>query len=166
MLIRWMLRTVPVLLLSAGCSFSAPLTITFASSLLNAFRGQTVTFSATVANTTASTVFLNGDALNITAPLTGNDTRFLINFPLSLSGGQMFTAPIFDISVPANAPFGLYPGNFDILGGSSSTAQTTVGSAAFAVNVVPEPGTLGALAAGVGCLLLLPALQRRSAGTQ
>src|SRR5207244_10815945 len=96
------------------------------------------------------------DALQIAGPLTGNDTRFFLNFPVSLAGGQMVTAPIFDISVPANAPFGLYPGQFDILGGSSSTAQTTVGSATFAVNVaVPEPGTLGSMLAGLGIVLLI-----------
>src|SRR5438128_740649 len=116
-----MLRTVLVLLLSAGCSFSAPLTITFASSLLNAAQGQTATFTATVANTTASTVFLNADALNIKAPLIADDTKFFLNSPLSLAAGQMFTAPVFDIRVPASAPVGLYPGNFDILGGSSAT---------------------------------------------
>lgn len=163
MLMRWILRAVPVLALSAGCCFSAPLTITFASSLLNATQGQTVTFTATVANTTTSTVFLNGDALNVAAPLIGNDTKFLLNFPLSLAGNQMFTAPAFDITVPANAPAGLYPGNFDILGGSSSTAQTNVGSAVFAVNVpVPEPGTLGALLVGLSGLALLLTHKRRA----
>src|SRR5437660_5378240 len=95
------LRGITLLALFSGYGFAAPLAITFASSLLPTNQGQTLTFTATVANTSGSTAFLNGDALNIGAPLTVNDTRFFINFPLSLGAGQMFTAPIFDVLVPA-----------------------------------------------------------------
>jgi hypothetical protein len=162
MRIRSLLRVVPILLLSTASAFSAPLTITFASSLLPAGRGQTVTFTATVLNTTAAPVFLNADALNITAPLTGNDTKFFLNFPISLAAGGTVTAPAFDISVPLNAPFALYPGEFDILGGSNANAQTTVGTATFAVNVVsPEPGTFGSAIVGLGCVIVFLRRNRR-----
>src|SRR6476469_2911304 len=121
---RSVLRGPLAFLMFTGCAWSAPLTITFGSSLLPATRGQTVTFSASVANTTSASLFLNDDSLNIAAPLTANDTKFLLNFPLSLATGQAFTAPAFDVSVPATAPYGVYSGVFDILGGSSVGAQT------------------------------------------
>lgn len=149
-----LLRGLPAILMFTGCAFSAPLTITFASSLLTAARGQTVTFSATVTNTTGAPLFLNSDALNIAAPLTGNDTKFFLNFPLSLTAGQILTAQAFDISVPANAPFGLSSGQFDILGGSNANAFSTIGTATFAVNTVPEPGTFGLAFAALGAAIV------------
>jgi hypothetical protein len=158
-----LLRGLPVLLLLSGCAFSAPITITFTSSLLTAFRDQTVTFTATVTNTTAASLFLNSDALNITAPLIPDDTKFFLNFPLSLAAGQMVTAPVLDISVPLNAPFALYPGEFDILGGSDANAQSTIGTATFAVNVAtPEPETFGSAIIGLGCVILF--LRRKRHG--
>jgi PEP-CTERM motif len=129
---------------SAGL-WAGPLTIGFSSSLLNAAPGQTVTFNATVANPSAAAVSLDSDALNVTAPLTGNDTKFFLNFPVSLAAGQSVTAPIFDIFVPAGTAFGVYPGRFDIV----STRAGTVGSADFAVSVVPEPGAVGLMALGL-----------------
>jgi hypothetical protein len=155
MRLRSLLRGPLALLMVTGCALSAPLTITFGSSLLPATRGQTVTFSATVANTTSASLLLNADSLNIAAPLTANDTKFLLNFPLSLATGQVFTAPAFDVSVPSTTPYGLYAGVFDILGGGSVNAQTTIGTATFAVSVVPEPGTFGSGLAGLGCLMVL-----------
>lgn len=154
---------VPVLLLSAASAFSAPLTITFGSSMLPAARGQTVTFTATVLNTTSAPIFLNGDSLNVTPPLIANDTKFLLNFPLSLAAGAMVTAPAFDISVPSTAQSGLYSGEFDILGGANANAQTTVGTATFAVSVpVPEPGTFGSVIAGVAGVMWLFRRKRRA----
>lgn len=137
-----------VLLAVAGSGLATPVTISFNSSLLLAQRGQTITFSATVTNTTASPVFLNGDAVNIAAPLTADDSLFFLNFPISLTANQMVTASIFSVMVPLNTPYGFYAGNFDILGGSTPSELTTIGSAVFAVNVVPEPGALGLLIAG------------------
>ena len=148
-------RSLSLFVLFSACAFAGPVTITFTSSLLTASQGQTVTFSATVGNTGASTVFLNSDTVTIAAPLVVDDTKFFLNFPIALTAGQMVNAQILDVSVPANAPFGLYSGNFDILGGSNASAQVTLGSAAFAVNVVPEPGTLVSVLTGGVCLLLL-----------
>lgn len=159
---RTLLLVVPVLGLFTGCVFSAPLTITFGSSLLTVNRGQTATFTATVTNTTAATLFLNGDSLNIAAPLTANDTKFFLNFPVSMLAGQIVTAQAFDISFPLNAPFGLYPGEFDILGGATANSQTMIGSAVFAVASVPEPGTFGFALAGLGCTMVFLRAKRRA----
>ncbi len=154
------LRALPLLALFSTCGFGGPLSISLNSSLLAAARGQTVTFSATVLNTSASTLFLNSDSLNITAPLTGDDTKFFLNFPLSLAAGQSAIAPIFDITVPIAAPLGLYPGEFDILGGSTPNSLDTLATATFAVNVVPEPATISTLLVGALALGVLRARKR------
>src|SRR5947208_14189310 len=104
-------------------------------------------------NTLGTTVFLNVDALNITAPLTADDIKFFLNSPLSIAAGATTANfQIFDVTVPLGAPFGLYPGIFDILGGNTPNDFGTVGTATFAVSVVPEPATLCMLLAGAYCL--------------
>jgi hypothetical protein len=146
---RITVRALPLFALFGASAFGGPLTIDFTSSLLTAFRGQTITFSGSIANSSAIAVFLNADSLNIIAPLTADDTKFFLNSPLSI--GPFATTPtfqIFDVTVPLGAPFGLYPGTFDILGGSNSSELGTVGTATFAVNVVPEPATFRMLLAG------------------
>lgn len=159
MTLRNILRTLPLLFFSTA-AFSAPLTVSFSSSLLTAAGGQTVTFSATLTNTLATPLFLNADAVNVAAPLTTDDTKFFLNTPAFLAAGQSVTAPILDVIVPNGTPFGLYPGSFTVIGGSTGGDFTNIGSANFAVSVVPEPGTVGLLAGGA---LLLVGL-RRAAG--
>lgn len=145
---RMTFRALPLFALFGASAFGGPLTINFTSSLLNAGRGQTITFSASITNSSGATVFLNSDSLNIAAPLTADDTKFFLNTPPAMASGQTVTAPIFDVTVPLGAPFGLYPGSFDILGGSTPNDFAAVGTATFAVNVVPEPATVCMLLAG------------------
>jgi hypothetical protein len=149
------LRVVTLLALSTASAFSLPLIINFDSSLRTTNRGDTITFSASIFNSTGATVFINGDSLNVPTPLIVNDTPFLLNAPLSIAAGVTTpTFPFFNVTVPLSAPFGLYPGRFDILGGGPADLMT-VGSATFAVNVVPEPGTVCMLLAGAVCLGLM-----------
>src|SRR5262249_43201013 len=139
---RTIFRALPLFGLCSVCAFAGPITINFTSSLLNGVRGQTLTFSASLTNTGATTIFLNGDSVNIAAPLIVDDTKFFLNAPLSMAGGATTAAfPIFDVSIPSNAPFGLYPGTFSTLGGSTPSAFDVVGTVPFAVNVVPEPAS-------------------------
>jgi hypothetical protein len=156
MTVRMTLRALPFFALFTASAFAGTLTINFTSSLLSAGRGQTITFSGSIVNISGTTVFLNSDSLNITAPLTADDTKFFLNSPLSIA--PFATTPtfqIFDVTVPLGAPFGLYPGAFDILGGSTPNDLGTVGTAPFAVNVVPEPATVCMLLAGAICLGLI-----------
>jgi len=154
---RWTFHIVPVLLFASSAA-AGPLTFTFASSLLTAGRGQTVTFSATLMNTGSTALFLNSDAVNIAAPLIADDTKFFLNVPLSLASSQSVTAPILDVTVPLGSPFGLYPGNFVVLGGATPGELINVGSATFAVNVVPEPGPIASL---IGGAIVLWTVHRR-----
>jgi hypothetical protein len=137
---------------------AATISFSFTSSLLTGRPGQTLTFSATLGNPGATNVFLNGDAVNIQAPLIVDDTKFFLNTPVFLAPGQSVTAPIVDVTVPGTASFKLYTGTFAVLGGSSPSELSTLASQPFAVNVVPEPSTgmmmtallvLGSLASGL-----------------
>ena len=154
MTIRATVRAGALLVALSSCALADLLTITFSSSLLTANRGQTVTFAATIANPTAAPVFLNGDDLNVAAPLTIDDTKFFLNTPLFLSAGQSVTVPVFDITAPLSTPPGLYPGIFTILGGLSANDLLNVGSAPFAVVVTPEPQSLLLLITGTIAALL------------
>lgn len=136
------------------CATAGPISINFVNSLVNAAPATTATFRASLLNTTSSPVNLDIDALNVQAPLTGNDTKFFLNFPASLAGfATTATAPIFDITVPGGTAYGLYTGHFEI----RNTAGVA-GAADFAVNVVPEPGTLACVV--LGCLALVRRVRR------
>jgi hypothetical protein len=150
------------LTLLAASAYAGPLTFTFTSSLFNVPIGQTVTFSATLTNTGTTPLFLNGDSVSIAPPLQINDTKFFLNFPISLSAGQIFTAPILDVTAQSGAALGLHVGSMSILGGATPNELTSQASQTFAVNVVPEPGSVALLAAG---MMVLGWVRRRYAGT-
>jgi len=136
------LRLIAVFALLSTGAFGSAIDVSFASSLLNAAPGQTVTFSATLTNTTVSPIYLNGDAVNAAAGLILDDSPFLLGFPLSLGAAAAASGPILSVTVATGTSFGLYTGNFEILGGSTPLDFAPQGSATFAVNVVPEPGSL------------------------
>jgi hypothetical protein len=152
-------KLILVLAVFCACTYAGPLTFTFTSSLLNVQIGQTVTFSATLTNTGATPLFLNGDSVSIAPPLALNDTKFFLNFPVSLSSGQSVTAPILDATAPSGSTFGLHVGSMSILGGATASELTSQASQTFAVNVVPEPGGLTLLLAGLSALVWM---RRRS----
>ena len=161
-----MFRILPIVVLLPAGAFAGPVTINFASSLINRQAGQTATFSANLINTTGGTVFLNGDSLNIAAPLTGDDTKFFFNFPLTLApGASSGSFQIFDITIPLGATLGSYSGAFSILGGATGADLDPLGTAVFAVNVVPEPatGTLLHIAMCAGAALRRRRSQARTA---
>src|SRR3954467_855722 len=84
-----------------GTAEATPITFTLTSSLLTATPGSTVTFTGTLTETGGTGTFLNGDVTNVTTPLTVDDTPFFVNFPLSLTSFQSFTAPMFLVTVPS-----------------------------------------------------------------
>jgi hypothetical protein len=152
---RSIVHAVGLIVLLSSCALADTVSITFTSSLLNAAPGQTVTFSATISNPQATTVFLNSDIVNIAAPLIPDDTKFFLNTPPSLSPFQSVTAAILDVKVPLNALPGLYSGKFTIQGGSTPADLTDIGSANFAVALpVPEPDSLTLLMTAVIMFLL------------
>ena len=135
-----------------ACVYAGPLSFNFTSSLLNVPIGGTVTFSATLTNTGATNLFLNGDSLSIAPPLLLNDAKFFLNTPQFLTAGQSVTAPILDVTAASGSTFGLHVGSMSILGGANASELTTQATQTFAVNVVPEPGGLTLLLVGLSAL--------------
>src|SRR5437867_2544140 len=128
---RITLRLACIIAAAAVSSYAGPLSFSFTSSLLTAAQGQTVTFSATLVNTGATPLFLNGDNVNIAMPLIVNDIKFFFNTPPLLAPSQSVTAPILDVTVPPATAFGLYAGMFEVLGGVTPSEFTTLASQTF-----------------------------------
>ena len=124
-----------------GTAQAVPITFTLGSSLLTTTAGMTVTFTGTLTETGGSTTFLNGDTFSSTLPV--NDTPFFLNFPLSLTPLQTFTAAMFTVTVPAATAAGVYSGTVGVLGGTLPSSLGLLASQPFAVSVtpaaVPEP---------------------------
>jgi hypothetical protein len=145
--------------ISAVTATAAPISIVFSNGSLTGGPGTTITFVATMTNTTASTQNLNGDSFTVQSPFAFpanfNDSAFLNLWPLSLSaGGSYGPAGLFDVTIPLNTPAGSYTQAFNLLGGTGPSDQNLIGTATFQINVVPEPGT-GVMTALAGGLLVL-----------
>ncbi len=124
--------------------------------------GGIVDFTATVAApiSNSGTIFLNSDSFTIDSPLSLDDLPFLLNFPFTLDPGQSFTDVLFELTVPATTHFGLYSGEFAILGGANGGSSDNIsGNVSFSLQVTPEPSTWLLL----GSLLGMAALCRKRA---
>jgi hypothetical protein len=137
------------------------LLIALDSPVLTGAPGQTVRFFGTITNTTANTVFLNGDNFNLSVlPLSViDDSPFFLNAPLTLDGGGTSgDIELFDIAIPIPFSAGSYDGMFEVVGGADTNDGNTVGGASFTVQVqpaggAPEPSTAVLLLAGL-CWIL------------
>jgi hypothetical protein len=152
--------TIACFLLAGAAAKADPLTITldapYQSGGVSVFG-----FNATVTNTSADTVYLNGDNFSVDSPLTVDDSPYLSNYPLTLGAGASASGLLFNVDVPIGTAFGLYTGYFDITGGSDGNAGDTVGEADFDVNVTPEPSGWLLLGSGLAALALAKAQRRK-----
>ena len=96
--------------------------------------GDALQFFGNITNTGVDTVFLNGDI------------------------------ELFDISLsnPFTYPLGLYGGSYTLLGGVDGNAQDVLAAEDFSVTATPEPGLYGAVALGMGGLLLAGGRRHRT----
>lgn len=142
------------LLLGAGISCAASVTVNLDNPTLTALAGQTVTFTGTISNTFSTEVFLNSLNVNLPSGFTADTLPFLLG-PFSVAGNSttvnfaLFTVTVDD---PFGSPLGLYNGTATLLGGADGNAQDILAQQAFGVNVVvPEPALApGLLVAAVG----------------
>lgn len=171
-----------VLFLFAVAPAFGTVTFTPDPSTLSGLPGDEVIFQGTV--TSDSDVFLNGICVSFTmaacdintspgpAFLTLDTNVFYLNAPGSLDiplNNRTYTGPVFGILIDPAALLGSYPGIVTFLGGSESDpngafAFDPQGSGNFQVDVVPEPGTLGLLSAGLVLLAFRISRRRLPAG--
>lgn len=126
----------------------------------------------TLTNTSADTVFLNGDSENLAASVavgsSVDDTPFFLNAPAFLGIGQSTgSIELFTLDIAPSAAIGpVDAGLFSVFGGigtANSANFDLLGSQHVTFNVVPastgvpEPGTL----AYIGILLVATAAGRR-----
>lgn len=146
-----------LILLLSGTASRAQITVTFDQNPISIRPGSAASFTGELRNTGATTLFLNGDSLNLAGSgLTFDDSAFLLNAPFSLAPGGV-TAPFAFFTVTADnlTPLGTYNGAFSVLGGLDGSATNELSGTpppAFQVNVanavtsaVPEPGDMALL---------------------
>lgn len=155
-----MIWQVAVLILMGSAVLHAdPVTITINNTPLSGVAGATLTFDATMTNTTDGLLNLVGDDFGLTAPFTianVNDSAFLLSWPLTLAPGASFgSAALFDITIPLGTAPGIYGGTFSLFGGPGDLDQNLLGTATFEVDVTktttatPEPGTFALMMLGL-----------------
>lgn len=157
---RWLVMslTIACFLLAGTAANADTLVISLSAPYQSGSQGF-FAFNATVVNTSASTVYLNGDDFSVDSPLIVDDSPFA-SYPFFLGAydnqvdsTDSYTGVLFNVSVPPATPMGLYAGSFEILGSGDPNDDTTVaGSAVFNVNVTPEPSSLIPVLAGLAGL--------------
>jgi hypothetical protein len=128
------------------------ITITFDQPNQIGKAGQTLEFFGTIKNNTGSTIFLNGDSLNISGLSFTILDQFFTTVPISLAPGSTSAdIELFDVvlSNPLLDPIGKYTGSYTLLGGTDDGAQDNLGTSSFSVTTVPEPSSVYLLLGGV-----------------
>jgi hypothetical protein len=161
---KTLLCTLVLATLGTAAAHADTVTITFDHPNQVVLPGTTVDFFGTITNTSASTIFLNGDALNLNGISFTVTDQFFNNAPISLApGANSGDIELFDItaSSPLLDPAGFYAGTYCLLGGIDGNAQDVLetSAATFSANTapatspVPEPATLTLLLTGASTLL-------------
>lgn len=135
-----------------------------------AVPGGTLQFFGTITNDTGTTIYLNGDALNLDGLSFTTVDQFFNTVPISLApsgqvGDSSGDIELFDVNVsdPLIDALGTYSGSYTLVGGAdggAGTAQDNLGSVSFSVSEVsevsevPEPSTIYLLLGGLSGALV------------
>lgn len=118
--------------------------------------GGTYEFSGTI-NVTGTGTYYLGDTFSGDAPITLDDSDFLNDTPISVTGNYSYSGPLFSVTAPGGTLAGAYVENFGVLfytdpaGGTPAFSQDlsfTV-NVANAAAVTPEPGSWLLLTTGL-----------------
>jgi hypothetical protein len=161
---KTLLCTLILATLGAAAAKADTITITFDQPNQVALPGTTVEFFGTLTNNTTSTIFLNGDALNLNGSSFTTNDLFFANAPFFLApGANSGDIELFDVSVtsPLIDPAGFYTGTYSLLGGIDGNGQDVLETnpATFSVDTapatspVPEPASIALLLTGASTLL-------------
>ncbi|HZP84196.1 MAG TPA: hypothetical protein VFB21_21320 [Chthonomonadaceae bacterium] len=143
MFVRSLILAVMLWLLTAVGVGAQSLSFDFDSAVLSGHRGDTVTFSATLINTSGADLYLNGyDFTPLASGLTLDDTKFFTNPPYPMTDATPWHGELFDIKIDPTLKPGDYLGTFTIKGGATNTADAVLAFQNFQVTVVPVPGAL------------------------
>jgi len=161
-----LLGTLLLTMVTAGAR-SDPVSITFDNSPVPGTAGSTVSFYATMTNTTGEMLNLNSDSFTLASPFTEadvDDTDFWNDWPTSLGAGESYGPEVlFTIDIPTGTAPGLYSETFDLLGGPGMSDENLLGAEDFQVNVLsPEPGAFSLLLLGAASLFSARYLRRHS----
>lgn len=149
-----------------GAAHAQSVNITLNNGAVSGNPGDSFTINGNIQNTGGVDVDINGSLLNVTGPITGDDSIFLVNAPFSVAvAANSGDFDMFTLSINPGATPGVYAGTFQILGRESGTGgpDIVLGVVAFQVTVlgaglgsnVPEGGSLALLLGGApvaGCL--------------
>jgi len=158
------LSLLPLALLAAPAS--AQLTLTLAPTDQFGSPGDLLSFSGTLSNPTANSVFLNNDSVTFSGPAGTDGSPFLSYAPFSLdpmgtvngSGAptDSYNGSLFTLTLDPGSLPGTYLGTFSVLGGADGAATSQVASADFSVTVLPSaPQPIPELSSTVSLGLLL-----------
>lgn len=123
--------------------------------------GATAQFFGTIYNDTSTSIYINGDDLNLSSnagDFTLNDLT-LTNTPISLDpNANTGDIELFDVTAASPFPDTVnvaYNGTYDIQGGADSNDQTILNEPVnFSVEATPEPGTWSLVAGALAVLVL------------
>lgn len=158
---QWLVALLLLVVAGSARPGRAQVLIALASPTQAGVRGGIVSFTGTITNQSAGTLFLNGGNVNLAGPGLTIDDAPLEDLPLSLAGGARYAGDLFRVQIALTAPFFTYNGSLDLLGGTSAAAFDVIGSAPLQVAVIPE-GSVAALV--LTALPLLIQAHRRRCG--
>jgi hypothetical protein len=147
MIAKSVLSIAALYLLAVASAAAATVSLSLDESLIAANLGETVAFSGTAVNTGPAPAYLNSTSFVFPGVL--DDTSFFLNFPPVLPAGGSASGTLFTTVLSVPALPGLHLGSFSILGGDTPAASDVLATVDFGVRIVPEPGTLFSLAAGL-----------------